>query len=260
MKLPTFERRNEIMKLLQKQGYVQARALAANYQVSMETIRKDLKFLEESNIARKAYGGASLSQLDVEQALPMRLQHAECKREIARFACTFLADAKVVFLDAGTTVHELAKLLNAWQPLDIVTNSLLAWEALDADHHHVFLCGGKKRGKNQSLTGAWSVQCFASVHADVCFLGTSGILERKGPTTHSYQELDTKKAMIQQSERCYVLADSEKFQEHGFHTLCGWEEIDGIITDANLSIKTYERYKKYVPVWMAQEDEHEEHR
>lgn len=51
------------------------------------------------------------------------------------------------FLDAGTTVHELAKLLNDYRPLDIVTNSLLAWECLDAERHNVFLTGGKNGRK-----------------------------------------------------------------------------------------------------------------
>ena len=60
------------------------------------------------------------------------------------------------------------------------------------------------------------MQAIESVHADICFLGTSGILDRKGPTTHSYQELEAKKAMVRQSERIYVLADSDKFRESDF--------------------------------------------
>lgn len=258
MKIPTFERRNEITRMLQEQGYVKAQQLAEQYQVSMETIRKDLKYLEAAGIARKEYGGAGLSLLDVEHTLPVRMEHVSKKQEIARCALGFLKDAKVIFLDAGTTVHELAKLLNTCRPLDIVTNSLLAWETLDASLHNVFLTGGKKREKNRSLTGSWCVQAIESVHADVCFLGTSGIFERKGPTTHSYQELEAKKAMIRQSERIYVLADSDKFQESGFHTLCSWEEIDGIITDASLSARAYEHYERQVPIWMAQEDGYEE--
>ncbi|MFQ7538414.1 MAG: DeoR/GlpR family DNA-binding transcription regulator, partial [Clostridium sp.] len=155
MKIPTFERRNEITRMLQEQGYVKAQQLAEQYQVSMETIRKDLKYLEAAGIARKEYGGAGLSLLDVEHTLPVRMEHMSKKQEIARYALSFLKDAKVIFLDAGTTVHELAKLLNTCRPLDIVTNSLLAWETLDASLHNVFLTGGKKREKNRSLTGSW---------------------------------------------------------------------------------------------------------
>lgn len=254
MRVPTFERRNEIAHMLLEKGFVKARDLSERYQVSMETIRKDLAYLEQCGAARRGYGGAMRSEVEMEQALDLRMDRMVQKRQIAACAMDMLDDAQIVFLDAGTTVHEFAKILNDAAPLDIVTNSLLAWEVLDARHHNVFLCGGKKREKNMALVGSWCVYAIESVHADVCFLGTSGIDGRKGPTTHSYQELEAKKAMIRQSDRVYVLADSQKFKESGFHTLCSWDDIDGLITDSDLPSRTYERYRKYVPVWVAEEE------
>ncbi len=255
MKIPTFVRRNQITTLLLKNGYVEAAKLAKEFQVSMETIRKDLVYLEESGVAHKIYGGAGLSLLDVEQKLDVRLENLTQKQQIARVALTLLDESKVVFLDAGTTCSEVAKVVNGRKPLDIITNSLLACEALDASHHNVLLTGGRKRDKNMSLVGNWCVQAISSVHADVCFLGTSGIMDRKGPTTHSYQELEAKQAMVRQSDRVYVLVDSSKFQGSGLHTVCDWNKIDGIITDSSLSTKNYAKYKKIVPIIMAQEDE-----
>ncbi len=82
MKIPTFERRNEITRMLQEQGYVKAQQLAEQYQVSMETIRKDLKYLEAAGIARKEYGGAGLSLLDVEHTLPVRMEHMSKNRKL----------------------------------------------------------------------------------------------------------------------------------------------------------------------------------
>lgn len=81
MKIPTFERRNEIIRMLQEHGYVKAQMLAKQYQVSMETIRKDLTFLEAAGIAHREYGGASLSRQDIEQALPVRMGHGSRKRK-----------------------------------------------------------------------------------------------------------------------------------------------------------------------------------
>lgn len=253
MKLPTMKRRNEIIKLLIEQGYVEANVLSAQYEVSMETIRKDLVSLEEEGIVCKSYGGATLSLTGEERSLKVRLENVEKKRQIALKAVTLLDDAKIIFMDAGSSVHELAKLMNAIRPLDIVTNSLLVWETLDASHHNVFLTGGKKREKNMSLTGNWCTNAIASVHADVCFLGTSGLLDQKGPTTHSYRELGAKQMMIAQSDRIYVLADSDKFKECGFHTLCSWNQIDGIITDNYCSSKWLEKYQKFVPIYIGKE-------
>jgi DeoR/GlpR family transcriptional regulator of sugar metabolism len=258
MKIPTFERRNKITNLLIKKGYVQAAELASEFQVSMETIRKDLQYLEESGIAYKKYGGAKLSLLDVEQKLEVRMENMDKKQQIAKVVLSLMDESKVIFLDAGTTCLEVARALKAYKNLDIVTNSLLVCESLDASKHNVFLTGGRKRDKNMSLIGNWCVQAIKSVHADICFLGTSGIMDRKGPTTHSYKELEAKQAMIENSDRVYVLADHDKFSESGFHTICDWDKIDGIITDSSLSTKIYTKYAKLVPIIVAQEDEDNE--
>jgi len=255
MKVPTFERRNKIINILMINGYVQAAQLADQFQVSMETIRKDLLYLEESGVACKEYGGARLSPLDVEQNLDVRMKNATKKQQIAKAALSIMNESKVIFLDAGTTCGALAKALNAYRNLDIITNSLLVWDVLDASVHNVLITGGRKRDKNMALVGNWCVQAISSVHADICFLGTSGIMDRKGPTTHSYQELEAKQAVIRQSDRVYVVADSDKFQKSGFHTICDWSEIDGVITDSSLSASLYDKYVKLVPILVAQEDE-----
>lgn len=260
MKIPTFARRNKIINMLMTNGHVQAALLADHFQVSMETIRKDLLYLEECGVAYKEYGGARLSSLDVEQKLDIRIENITKKQQIAKAALSVMDESKVVFIDAGTTCRDMAKALKAHKHLDIITNSLLAWEVLDSSVHNVLLTGGSKRDKNMSLVGNWCVRSISSVHADICFLGTSGIMDRKGPTTHSYQELEVKQAMIRQSDRVYVLADSEKFQKSGFHTICDWDEVDGIITDSSLSAKLYDEYVKMVPILVAQEDENEENR
>lgn len=90
MKIPTFERRNEIIRMLQEHGYVKAQMLAKQYQVSMETIRKDLTFLEAAGIAHREYGGASLSRQDIEQTLPVRMGHGSRKKG-NRPLCTWLS-------------------------------------------------------------------------------------------------------------------------------------------------------------------------
>lgn len=258
MKIPTFERRKQILLMMQEKGFVQAKEVALKYEVSMETIRKDLRFLQANGAVHKEHGGAKLSPIDIEHPLDYRSIHSKEKQQIAHAALSFLDDAHVIFLDAGSTCCELAKCLNELQGLDIITTSLLAFEVLDGTRNNILLTGGRKRDKNSSLTGNWSVRSITSLHADICFLGTSGLYDRSGPTTHSYQELDLKLAMIEHSDATYIVADSHKFKDTGFHTICPWKDINGIITDSYLSIKQYEKYKKLVPIIMAQEEEENE--
>jgi DeoR/GlpR family transcriptional regulator of sugar metabolism len=104
------------------------------------------------------------------------------------------------------------------------------------------------------MIGNWTEIFLKNIQADICFLGTSGILGSDGPTSHSYHELGTKRAMIEQSDLVFVLADSDKFQKKGFHKYADWSQIDGIITDQNLSLKLYEEYSKKVPVYMVEGD------
>ena len=82
-----------------------------------------------------------------------------------------------------------------------------------------FLLPGRKREKNEAVIGNWTEQFLKTIHVDVCLLGTSGIYQSNGPTSHSYQEIGTKQLMIEQSDLSYVLCDSSKFKEQTLRTL-----------------------------------------
>ena len=248
-------RRSKILQILQKDGSVNSADLAKQFHVTMETIRKDLHALAQDKLIIKDFGGARLSHVTMEKQWDQRSHKIDRKQEVAKKAIQFLDDKQVLLLDSGTTCHEIAILLNALPTMDIVTTSVTAFLTLDGSHHQVFLTGGRKREKSQSVVGNWSIQFLNSIHADICFLGTSGLLNQNGPTSHSYHELDIKKAMIQQSEKIYVVADSKKFEETGFHTICDWSEIDGIITDSDIPYSIYEELSKKVPIYILEEDE-----
>ena len=257
MKIPSFERRNQIMHLLLENQYVEAELLAQKFDVSMETIRKDLLYLDKIGIAFKEHGGARISPLGIERPIDMRVTNQNAKKMIALEAIKRIEEAQVIFVDAGSTCQEVAKLLNQLEGLDIITNSLLAFDVLDDERNNILLCGGKKRQKNRSLVGNWCVRSIESIHIDICFMGTSGFYNSKGPTTHSYREIETKMALMRSSDLIYVLAEADKFKEQGLHTFSDWSEIDGLICDDSLSSKTYEKFKKSVPIIIAQEEENE---
>lgn len=256
-KLLTFERRQQITNLLLNQGNVSARDLAKRFNVTTETIRKDLWYLQQIGIAYKEHGGARLTQLDVEQQLSIRLRNMDKKQMIASKGLSLLDECQSIMIDSGSCCLALAHLLKQKSGLDIITPSLLVAQALSTSYHQVWVTGGRIRMKNQALTGAWAIEAIASVQADICFLGTSGFLDRKGPTTHSYQEIEVKKTMIAHSKKVYILAENNKFQHSGFHAICDWNEIDGIITDSTLTTKQYEKMSELVPVLISEEEKNE---
>lgn len=258
MRIPTSKRIQEIVDMLEKKGYVNAKELSKTYAVSMETIRKDLVFLEEKGIAKKEYGGASLATTEIEKDLELRKHREDEKKEIARYAANLLMEYHSVILDSGSTCQSCCEYINLLPRKDIFTNAIHTFQMLNGDTHNVFLLPGKKREKNQSIIGNWTEEYLDKIQVDVCFLGTSGLLGSDGVTCHSYQELTTKKKMIERSDFVFVLADSSKFYEKGLHTVAQWDQIDGIITDHHISPQMFEKINQKVPVYVAKEEPNEE--
>lgn len=255
MKLSSSRRIQKIMAELQRNGFVKASELADRFQVSMETIRKDLLELEHQGIVRKEYGGASLIPSDQEMPMPMRRKVTDSVDAIARACARQIGGTRTLILDAGSTTLALVPFLNRMPEMDIFTNSLEAASLLDGRLHSVYVIPGRKREKNESLTGDWATQFVSRIHAEALVMGTSGVLEAKGPTCHSYQELNLKKAMMAQSDRTIVLAGSGKWREHGLHLVCSWDEVDMVITDEHIPDSVLNHLEEETEVVIAGLDE-----
>lgn len=255
MKVSASKRLQLMTELLQENGFVKAKELSQRFGVSMETIRKDLTFLEDRGVAKKEYGGAALSLLGVETGLELRMNHEDHKKAIARYTAGLLREYHSVIIDSGSTCLACVQYINLLPSMDIITNSLEVCRQLDGSRHNVFMLPGKKREKSRSVTGNWAEIYLKGIYADVCLLGTSGLLDAWGPTSHSYQELSTKQMMLSRSSLTYVLADSSKFQENGFHTIAGWDQVDGIITDQGIPMKAVKAFSEKVKIHIAKEDE-----
>lgn len=255
MKLPTSKRLQIIVEMLEKDGFVNSHELTSVFGVSMETIRKDLLFLEEKGVATKEYGGASLNVSGQERSIEYRYIKEDAKKEIARFVACLMQKHHSLILDSGTTCLACVEYLNLLPSLDIFTNSVSAYSLLNGNTHNVFLTGGKKRQKNDALVGAWAESFLDNVHVDVCILGTAGIMDAQGPTSHSYQEISLKKKMMESADYVYVICDSSKFHEKGLHTICSWDQVDAIITDHAISPRLLDAYKDTVKILVAGEDE-----
>ena len=145
------KRIQDIVGILEKEGSVLAKNLAQKYGVSMETIRKDLMYLEQLGIANKEYGGASLATVNIERPIEYRLDKQEEKDMIARYSVSLIRGLHTLFLDSGSTCLACVPYINRLPSMDIITNSIRAAEELDGELHNVFLAGGRKRESGQFL-------------------------------------------------------------------------------------------------------------
>ncbi|MDR1902164.1 MAG: DeoR/GlpR family DNA-binding transcription regulator [Treponema sp.] len=228
----TEERREKLAQLLIINGFIQATDMARRFNVSTETIRKDIISLEQKGVAKKSHGGAVVIKEFLERPFSRReLEYREEKQRIAARAMDFVPQKGIIILDAGSTVHSMAKHLIYQKDLTIITNSLSVAHFLADSENKIYVVGGEVRNVTMSLVGYWANNAFKSIKADVAFLGTSGFMSHKGPCAESFIEAEMKESIIECSRKKIVLADHSKFVSDALVEYIEWKKIDCLITD-----------------------------
>ncbi|MET9290398.1 DeoR/GlpR family DNA-binding transcription regulator [Streptomyces sp. NPDC003077] len=235
------ERQQEILRLARESGRVDVLSLAEEFQVTAETVRRDLKALDRAGLVRRVHGGAiPAGRLDFEPDLAERDTVADDeKRRIARAALGELptgSPSGSVILDAGTTTARLAAELPVESDLTVVTHGLPVAARL-ADHPGLtlHLVGGRIRHRTRAAVDDWALRAYREIHADVLFLGTNGFSLHSGLTTPDLAEAAVKRAVIAAARRVVLLADSSKFGQEHFARFGDLSDVDLLITDTGLS-------------------------
>lgn len=238
MSLYAEERQQRILTLAQADGRVEVAALAAQFDVTQETVRRDLDRLERQGLLRRVHGGAiPSSHLDFEPGLSQRdaLASSE-KARIARAAVSLLPRQGTVLIDAGTSTARLAAALPEDCELTVVTNALPIATALASRRAvTVHLVGGRVRGRTLATVDTWALQILAGLNVDVAVLGTNGISVERGLTTPDLAEAGVKAAMAAAGRRVVVLADSSKVGNDQFARFAELSDIDQVVTDAGIN-------------------------
>lgn len=235
------ERRRQIASLTAVEGRVNVTELAARFDVTAETIRRDLAVLDREGVVHRVHGGAVANQTfqTADFSLDTRSRSASgAKNSIAHAALSYLPEAQGgLFLDAGTTTAALAELLAA-QPFakhwSIVTNSLsIALTLANSGLDEIQLLGGSVRAITQAVVGDTALRTLALMRADVAFIGTNALTIDHGLSTADSQEAAIKSAMITNAHKVVVLCDSTKMGTDYLVSFGSISDIDVIITDAN---------------------------
>ncbi|GIN69768.1 DeoR family transcriptional regulator [Bacillus sp. J14TS2] len=230
------ERRNRIKEMLLKHKSVKASDLVDQFNVSEETIRRDLSQLEQEGILKKNYGGAILADKFQQDTLilPIRQrqrQFFEEKELIGKGAAELVQPGQTLILDAGSTTWHAIREMEKVKDLTVITNALnIAEECTRNESISVYLLGGKLRRRSLSTVGPQAELELQKYIADYAFIGTSGISLRQGITSSDLYEAEVKKAMISAGQKSVVLADHSKFQKLGLTSFCHFKDVDILIT------------------------------
>ncbi|MGW1883372.1 DeoR/GlpR family DNA-binding transcription regulator [Streptomyces sp. NPDC001970] len=232
------ERQQQIIRLAREGGRVDVLSLADEFQVTAETIRRDLKALDRAGLVRRVHGGAiPAGRLDFEPDLAERESTAADEKDrIARAALAELPEDGSVILDAGSTVARLAASFPLECSLTVVTHALPAAARL-ADHPGIdlHLVGGRVRHRTRAAVDAWALRAYGEIRADVVFLGANGFSAGAGLTTPDLAEAAVKRALVAAARRVVLLADSAKYGEEHFARFADLADVDLLITDSGLS-------------------------
>lgn len=244
-KMMVAERQQKILELLNTSGVVKINELSELLQVSKETIRKDLSYLEENGKLKKSHGGAmsikDRSNIEKTPTIAERNdKYIATKIKLCQKAMELIPDQGVIFLDAGTTVQYMAKLLKDASGYMIVTTSLSCANALIGSKNVVLLTGGQLNEITLAMEGFQTVDFINDLKTDIAFLGTSGFDQHAGPASSELNDTQNKKAIAANSKLNVVIADSSKSTYTSLIQYASWKDIDYLIIDSGISKETYE--------------------
>ncbi|MCC8380248.1 MULTISPECIES: DeoR/GlpR family transcriptional regulator [unclassified Xenorhabdus] len=227
------QRHDAIIELVRLQGYVSTEELVEHFDVSPQTIRRDLNELADKNKIQRHHGGAALPSSSVNTAYHDRkIMWSDEKARIAKQVATQIPNGATLFIDIGTTPEAVAHALLNHQDLRIVTNNLnVATLLMGKEDFRLILAGGEVRSRDGGIIGEATLDFISQFRLDFGILGISGIDSDGSLLEFDYHEVRTKRAIIENSRCVMLVADHSKFGRSAMVNLGNMNLIDFLFTD-----------------------------
>ncbi len=232
--MKAIKRHEEIVELVKTNGYVSTEELVEKFNVSPQTIRRDLNELAESDKIKRNHGGATLFTSSENSSYQTRkIAQQNEKQKIAQKLVEHIPDDATLFIDIGTTPEAVAhELLVNHHNLRVVTNNInVAAILMVKPDFKVILAGGEVRNGDGGVTGEATMDFISQFRLDFGILGISGIDFDGSLLDFDYHEVRVKKAIIENSRRVFLGVDHSKFGRNAMVKLGGIEEVDLVITN-----------------------------
>ncbi len=241
------ERRNEILLRLQKEKRVVVSELSQHYQVTEETIRRDLEKLENDGLVVKSYGGAVLNEQNI-VGLPFDVRKNQCvaeKQKIAGLVADLVREGEAVMLDVSSTAVYIAKELKKKEALTVITNSVeIIVELYDMPKWTVISTGGTVREKSFAFWGPHTDEVLSSYHVDKAIISCKGLALENGITDYVEQDASSKRMMLRAAKERILVADYTKFDTTAFTKVTDWAFITKLVTDRKPAKKWLEEFER----------------
>jgi len=240
------ERYERIVQLVNERGSIRVSELSELFEVTEETIRRDLDKLEQAGRLRRSHGGAvSVKDHPVETPyFDREVVRVEEKKKIALEAVKLIQPHDRIILDASSTAWYMAKSVPDI-PLTVLTNSIkVAVELSSKEKVEVISTGGSLASRSLSYVGPLAERSLDTYHVDKAFLSCRGVHLEWGVSESNELQARMKQKMIGIADQVYLLADSSKFGTQALAQVVGWEEIGTVISDNGISFEDVERLQE----------------
>lgn len=237
------ERQERIAQTVSEAGRVVVADLARLFDVTTETIRRDLAVMETRGVLRRVHGGAvagaNSSRLE-ESVAARRDRNTGAKQSIALAAMALVpaSFSGAIAIDAGTTTGFLAEHIARWRPasahqtLVVITNSIaVAGVVSENPDVEVHLLGGRLRGITSAAVGAATLMQLSHMRPDIAFIGANGVHAEFGLSTPDQEESAVKTALTRGARRAVALVDASKLGQETLVSFADLSDLDTLITD-----------------------------
>lgn len=228
------ERKNEILAKLQEENKVIVSDLSQHYQVTEETIRRDLEKLEKEGLAKKTYGGAVLNE-SIYTDLPYNVRkqtNVTNKQNIAKIIGDMIEDGDHIIMDASSTALYVVKNIKHKENITLITNSIeIILELADKTGWKILSTGGVLKEGALSLVGYQAERMIDSFHVDKAIISCKGIDSEHGITDSNELDAQIKKYILRSAKQKILAVDQSKFDKISFTNIGNLSEVDMIVTD-----------------------------
>ncbi len=229
-------RKNKIKEIVFEKKSVTVAELTSLFKVTEETIRRDLKQLEDEGVLNRTYGGAYISE-GVQNDVDVNIRefiHVEGKKKIAAKCLAFINNGDSIFLDASTTSLMIASMLRD-KKLTVVTNSIKVVNVLiECPNVNVVMIGGTLSKTTLSNLGRNAEINMKNYFFDTAFISCRSISMQHGITDSNEQQAGIRKLAVEHANRVFLIADYTKFDKTSFVKICWFNEINHIVIDQKL--------------------------
>jgi Transcriptional regulators of sugar metabolism len=228
------ERLEIIKEIAIKEKKVYVSKLSKEFEVTEETIRRDLEKLELQGVVTRSYGGAILNVDKTNEDVPFYKRsrtNIESKQYIALKAIEFVKGSSTIVADCSSTVFEALKLIRNRNDVTVITNSVEVLQELNQSELNIISTGGGLDQRILSLQGPITQNAIKNYNVDIAFVSCKGMDINKGILDSNETEAEIKRSMIKQSNKVILLVDHSKYDKTSFVKLFDYEDIDYLITD-----------------------------